>query len=157
MKLLEIPSNSVIIVLDNLKKKLLKKLKDKPLKNIKIITINELRGKLYFDYDEQAIYYLMKKYGYLIDVAKMYIDRMYDVNINNSRTPKIKKIIDLKKELIKENLLTFNPNFREYLNDKTIIFYECNYLKKEDKKMLDDLSNRYKTIYIIFKFEIYFF
>ena len=148
MKLLEIPSNSVIIVLDNLKKKLLKKLRDKPLKNIKIITINELRRKLYFDYDEQAIYYLMKKYSYLIDVAKMYMDRMYEVNINDSKVPKIKKIIDLKEELIKENLLTFSPNFREYLNDKTIVFYECNYLKKEDKKMLDDLANRYKTISI---------
>ena len=64
MKLLEIPSNSVIIVLDNLKKKLLKNLRDNPLKNIKIITINELRRKLYFDYDEQTIYYLMKKYSF---------------------------------------------------------------------------------------------
>ena len=81
------------------------------------MTINELRRKLYFDYDEQAIYYLMKKYGYLIDVAKMYIDRMYEVNIIDSKTPKIKKIIDLKEELIKENLLTFSPNFKEYLRN----------------------------------------
>lgn len=148
MNFLEKLTNAVIIVPNNLKKKLLKKIGNYPLYNVKIITLSELRQKLYFSYDERAIYYLMKKYGYLIDVAKMYIDRMYEVEIKTSNNSKIKKIIDLKEELIKENLLTFSLNFLDYIKDKTVVFYECNLLKKEDISMLNELSKICETKYI---------
>lgn len=144
----KIPTNSVIITLPNLKRKLLKKISNASLKNIKVMTLSELREKFYFSYNERAIYYLMNKYGYVIEVAKMYLTRMYDVNITSSKIPKVQKIIDLKNELLDNDLLIFSPYFKEYLKRKTIIFYECQTLDKLDQKMLDDISDLYQTIYL---------
>ena len=140
MKESKIPANSIVITPANLKAKLLKKLNDNALSNIKVMTLPELRQKLYFTYNEQAIYYLMNKYNYLIDVAKMYLNRMYEVEDNSYDSSKIKKIIDLKQELIQNNLLIYTPNFIEYLKTKTIVFYECNYLDKNEQKMITEIS-----------------
>ena len=115
MEYLKIPANSLIITPTNFKRKLIKQLNKNSLKNIKVMSLTEVRKKFYFDYDERAIYYLMEKYGYLIDVAKMYLERIYEVDIESSKTQKIQKIIDLKKELIANELLTYNPNFIKLL------------------------------------------
>ena len=66
----------IIIVKDNLKNKIIELInKDEGLNNIKIMSLEELKKKYYFCYDEQAIYYLMTKYNYQIDVAKMYLSK----------------------------------------------------------------------------------
>lgn len=148
MKNLTIPNNSIIVTPANNKRNLLRKLNSTTLQNIKIITISELRQKFYFTYDERALYYLMNKYGYLIDVAKMYLTRIFEVEVESSNNSKIQKIIDLKKELIENDLLIYSPNFKEYLKSKTIIFYECNLLDKLDEKMLNEISNICHTKYI---------
>ena len=140
MKKLNIPANAIIITPNNLKKTLLARLSNNDLTNTKVITISELRQKFYFNYDEQAIYYLMTKYGYVIDVAKMYLSRIYEVEEESFDNPKIQKIIDLKKELIENNLLIYSPNFIEYLKNKTILFFECQNLDKLDERMLKEIS-----------------
>ena len=148
MSNLIIPNNSIIVTPVDNKRKLLKELNSKTLQNIKVITILELREKFYFTYDESAIYYLMKKYGYLIDVAKMYLTRIFEVEVESSDNTKIQKIIDLKKELIENDLLIYSPNFKEYLKSKTVIFYECIFLDKLDEKMLNEISKICSTMYI---------
>lgn len=145
MKELKIPNNAIIITPDNLKKKLLKRLNSNKLMNFKIMTLTEVRNKFYFSYDEQAIYYLMNKYNYVIDVAKMYLSKIYEVGDEAFNSPKIKKIIDLKKELIEKKLLIYSPHFIEYIKTKTVIFYECNHLDKLDEKMLKEISKICKT------------
>lgn len=145
MKELKIPANSIVIVPTELKNKLLKKINSSPLKNIKVITLTELRKKFYFTYDERAIYYLMNKYNYMIDVAKMYLSRFYEVENESFNSSKIQKIINLKKELKDNNLLIYSPNFIEYIRNKTIIFYECQLINKLDKKMLNEITKICKT------------
>lgn len=147
MKKLKISENSIIIIKDNLKKTLLKSFSNS-LNTIKIITLTELRSKFYFDYNEQAIYYLMNKYGYCLEVAKMYIDRMYEVSNYSFNSPKIQKIIDLKKELEENKLLIYSNYFKEYLKTKNVIFYECTNLDKLDIKMLDEVSKITNTTYL---------
>ena len=148
MNKFKIPANSIIIAPDNLKKALLKSMSKDTLSNIKVITLTEVRQKFYFNYDERAIYYLMEKYNYVIDVAKMYLSKLYEVNDNPFNSPKIQKIIDLKQELISNNLLKYSPNFIQYLKNKTIFFYECNNIDTLDKKMLNEISKLCKTEYI---------
>lgn len=145
MNISKIPNNSLIIIPNNLKIKILKKLNNHPLKNIKVMTINEVFQKFYFKFDDRAIYYLMKKYEFVYDVAKMYLDRMYEVKITSSKSPKIKKIIDLKKELQEEKLLIYSPNFIEYLKTKKVIFINCRYLDKLEQKLLEDISKITQT------------
>lgn len=148
MNELNIDEFSLVIVPASLKKSFLRKISNNRLKNIKVMTTKELRQKFYFSYDEKAIYYLMKKYNYQIDVAKMYLSKCYEVDLDDDNNTKIKKIIDIKKELKENNLLTFSPHFIEYLKTKTVIFYECRFLDKLDKKLLDDVSLICKTKYI---------
>lgn len=147
MKELKLYGNSIIITKDSLKNYLLKRFSNS-LNDIKIITLTELRRKFYFDYNEQAIYYLMNKYGYQLDVSKMYIDRMYEVSDEVFNSSKIKKIMDLKKELAENKLLIYSDYFKEYLKSKNVIFYECINLDKFDINMLDEVSKLTTTTYV---------
>ena len=48
MNISKIPNNSLVIIPNNLKIKILKKLNNHPLKNIKVMTLNEVFQKFYF-------------------------------------------------------------------------------------------------------------
>jgi len=140
--------NSIIITPSTLKQKLIKELSKQPLKNIKVITLTELKEKYYFTYDEHAIIYLMNKYHYKFDVAKMYLSRLYEVENDSFNSTKIKKIIDLKKELIEQKLLIYTPNFINYLKNKTVYFYECTRITNLEKKLLKEISEITQTKFI---------
>lgn len=137
---LMIEDNSILIVPSQLKIKILKIISEKGLQNIKILTLQELRKNFYFNYDYNAILYLMEKYDYQYDVAKMYLSRFYEVEVNDYDNEKIKKIINLKTELDNNNLLIYNRNFKNFIKNKKIIYYETEPLKKIDKKMFNDLE-----------------
>lgn len=147
MRELKMNKNSVIIIKDELKSNLLKEFSSN-LNNIKIITLRELRKMFYFDYNDQTIYYLMNKYEYCLEVAKMYIDRMYEVCEYSFNSTKIQKIIDLKRELDENKLLIYSDCFKDYLRTKNVIFYECINLDKLDIKMLDEVSQIANTTYL---------
>ena len=102
---LELNTNTIIIVKNNQKKELIKQINQENLSNIKIISLEEFRMKYYFTYDNKAIYYLMKKYNYQLDVAKMYLSHLYEVKSEDFNSKKIKKIISLKEELLNNNML----------------------------------------------------
>lgn len=140
MSKLELKPNTIIIVKNNQKKDLIKNLSQTTLSNVKIISLEEFRKKYYFDYDNKTIYYLMKKYNYQLDVAKMYLSHLYEVGDENFNSSKIQKIISLKEELLKNNLLITNNYFSHYLKDKNIIVYNYQNLTKIDKKMLEELT-----------------
>ena len=55
---------------------------DSKLHNIKFMTKNEFIKNYFFDYDYEAIYYLMKKYKYNLDVCKVYLKNMYVIDID---------------------------------------------------------------------------
>lgn len=136
----DLPNNSILIIPSIIKETTIKKLRQQNISNIKVMTMTELRKKYYFDYDEKAIYHLIKNYGYQYDVAKMYLSHLYEVEENDFNSPQIKKIIELKKDLIKQDLLIKNPFFKPYLKDKILIFYKCNPITKLDSKMIEELK-----------------
>ena len=114
--------NKIIICPNEEKLNILEKYeKDENLHNIKFMTIKEFINNYYFSYNEEAIFYLMNKYNYNIDVAKVYLNNLYFIDIEKKYTHK--KLIflqDIKKELIENKLLHFNNIFKKYIKNKEI-------------------------------------
>lgn len=94
---------------------------DSKLHNIKFMTKNEFIKNYFFDYDYEAIYYLMKKYKYNLDVCKVYLKNMYVIDIDKTyNNEKLKFLKDLKIELIENKLIKFNVFFKNYIKNKNI-------------------------------------
>ena len=88
------------------------------LSNMKFMTKNEYLNKYFFSYDEQAIYYLINKYNYNIDVAKVYLDNLYVIDENkNYKNDKLNFLKELKIDLINNKLLKFSKTFINYLTN----------------------------------------
>lgn len=89
--------------------------------SVKFMTKEEYLKKYFFDYDEEAIFYLMKHYGFHLDVAKVYLKNLYVIDEKKKyHHPKLVFLSCLKKELIENQLLSFSPSFSTYLKGKTI-------------------------------------
>ncbi|MBR2678644.1 MAG: hypothetical protein IKE63_04425, partial [Bacilli bacterium] len=109
----------LIISPNDIKMKLLSL--DNELSNVKYMTKEEYLNKYYFNYDERALYYLMDKYDLNIDVAKVYLNNLYVIDINNTyKDNKLSFLKNIKLDLIKNNLLSFSKNFKKYLEDFNI-------------------------------------
>lgn len=140
MPKVKLKENMLVILKQTDHQKMLEYIDSYGLLNIKIMTIDEFRRKYYFDYDERALYYLIDKYHYQYDVAKMYLSHIYEVEEEDFNSAKIRKIIEIKEELKKENLLYFNESFHTYLQGKTILLYNLKYLDQFELKMLEKLK-----------------
>ena len=115
---------------------------DKELHNIKFMTKNEFFNNYFFSYDDEAIYYLMKKYSLNIDVCKVYLKNLYVIDINKEyNSSKLNFLKDLKKELLDNKLLIFNNGFKEYLKDKEIVIKNYYDLDLYEEKILNYESN----------------
>ena len=130
----------LVIVKNNIKNMLIEELNNSGLMNVKVMSLEEVRGKYYFTYDERAIYYLMKKYGYQVDVARMYLKQITKVSDEDFGNEKIRTIINLRDELRSNNLLIYNNGFKNYLRGKNIVIYNYYDLSKYDLKLINDLE-----------------
>ena len=61
------PNEEKIKILDYLSK-------ENKLYDIKFMTKEEYKKNYYFDYTEKTLYYLLKKYNFNLDVAKVYLN-----------------------------------------------------------------------------------
>lgn len=141
MQKLELEENTILVVPKSMQKKIVKLLGIQSLQNTKVMTLEELRKKFYFDYDKRAIYYLMQQYHYQYDVAKMYLSRLYEVDKEDFGSAKIRKIIELKEELATQQLLIYQPLFSEYLKTKSIALYQVEPLSRVDRILIEELRN----------------
>ena len=130
----------IIICNNNTKKYLLKN--SKTLSNNKYYTLSEFINNYYFDYDYKTILYVMKKYNVKYDIAKEYLDNLIYVEDKKYNIEKLDFLVNLKKELIDNNLLIFNPYFKKNLDD--IVIYDN--LTKFDKYLLKNLDYSVKEI-----------
>jgi ATP-dependent helicase/DNAse subunit B len=130
----------IIITNNSNKKYILKKLSsDKKIYNLKFFTFLELKKKLFFDYDVKTLEYVMINYKVSLDIAKMYLDNLY--YLKEYKSGKLKFLNELKRELDDKGLLVYDKSFKDYLNSKEIILYDFSYLSKEQKIILNELSN----------------
>ena len=137
----KLKDNTILVLKNNTKNKIIEEIREKSFLNIKFMTLKELREQLYFKYDEKTIYYLINKYHYNYDVAIKYLNNLYYVEDKDYNDKKIKKLIDLKEELTKENLLYYNNLFKNSLKNRNIIIYNHYFLSKFDLKLINKLKN----------------
>lgn len=127
--------NHDLVITDN-KNNILKYLSDNNLiLNIKIMTLKEFKDN-YFGYlDSEALYYLVKKYNYKYDVAKMYMDNFLFLD-------------DLYKKLDEKKLIRKNIFFKDSFKRVILINqYPDLYIKKElDKYEVVTLNDEVKDI-----------
>ena len=118
----EILSDNTLIICDSdIKKKILSHLNTiNDIYDIKFMNINEVIKRLFFDYDEKTIYYLMNKYNIKYEIAKIYIDNIYYIKNKKYNNKKLDMLVDLKKELEDNNLLIKDNLFIDYIKEKNI-------------------------------------
>lgn len=127
--------NSIVIVNSCNKVNLIKEISKSELSDIKVMTFNELRDKLFFSYDEQAIYEVMKLENVSCGIAKKYIENLYWIDEIGSS--KVKNLLQIKEHLMDNGLLVSNPLFKSVLATKKIYIYDIPYLTKEEEKILN--------------------
>ena len=116
------------------------------LEDIKYMTKEEYLKHYYYEYDEKAIYYLMNKYKYNIDVAKVYLDNMIYIDIDKKyKNNKINFLKDLKKDCINNNLFIYHSTFKEYIKDKIIEIRNVYNLNKYEEIALS-YKEEYKEV-----------
>ena len=142
-----VKDDTVLVVPNSIKESVITTITEqKPLTNIKYISLEELRRKVIFDYDERAIFYLMEKYNIKYDVAKIYLDNIIYVCESDSKDKKITKLLEIKRE-IEENKLNIINMYNEYKN-KNIIVYGYHFISEFDLGMLKKLSDKVNVISI---------
>jgi len=134
--------NLVLIVPSNIKDSLIEKVRrENKLLDITFITKSEFIKKVTFDYDNKTIYYLMNKYNIKYEVAKIYLDNIYYISDKEYKSSKLNKLVDIKKELIDNNLLIIDKYYSNYLKSKNICVYGFDYIDKYFLSILNKFDN----------------
>ena len=134
--------NKILIIPNKIKNKIIEKYRsNNKLQDIKFMTMNEFINNYYFSYDYKTIKYLMDKYNYSYEVALTYVKNLYYIKEYNYKEEKLKKLYNLKKELIENNLLIFNEGFRVYIKDKDIEVKYFDSLNKLEQETFNKLEN----------------
>jgi len=138
----------IIICPTEEKYKLLKKENSsKKLVNQKFMTKEEFKRNYFFSYTEKALAFLMNKYHYHIDVAKTYLKNLYIIDDNKFyKEGKLRLLQTIKKDLLANNLLIINTEFKEYLKNKKIIVKNYDLDKYEEEIFHYRYSYRKKKI-----------
>lgn len=131
--------NTLIVCPNSLKMQILLEQREQTtLYNLKFMTKEEFKNNYYFSYNEKTLFYLMKKYHYNLDVAKVYLKNLYVIDeTKNYSNEKLNFLKNLKIELKQENLLIENPNFKKYLSTKKILTLNYYDLDKYEEEMLN--------------------
>lgn len=149
--------NVLLICPNEYKEKILLDISNKKIIcNIKYMTIDEYKKNYYFDYSIDAIYYLINKYNMKVDNARDYLDNLYYVSDKCYHNKKLDYLVSLKKELEENNLLIYNPLFKNSIINYQVVIYGYGNLDDYTLKMFNNpivISNELKKK----KYNIYHF
>ncbi|MBE6156566.1 MAG: hypothetical protein E7161_02355 [Firmicutes bacterium] len=142
MNINDIQDNTIIICESEYKNYLLKKLtKNHIFLNVKFYSKKEFLKDFLFSYNEKAVYYLVKKYQYKVEIAKMYLENLYYVDDSKEyKNPKLIHLVKLKKELNAQKLLTYNKNFEKYLGKHKILVVGYPFLDNYELEIFNNLN-----------------
>ncbi len=113
---------NVLIIKDEAKESLLDLFSGK-LINIKLITLSEFKKKYFFDYNNECVYYICNKYNVIPEIASIYLNNLYYIN-KDIGDSKVRFLLELKRDLINNNLLHENKLFREFINNSKIVCFD---------------------------------
>lgn len=135
----QLTDNILMICPNSEKMKILNSLNsDNKLHDIKFMTKEEFKNNYYFKTNEQTLYYILNKYHYNLDVAKVYLKNLYVIDESKTyKSPKLNFLKNLKIELKDHNLLEENKTFRNYIKTKNIVVKNYYDLDKYEEEMLN--------------------
>lgn len=129
-------NNSILVIPNNLKNGVLNYINNyESFLNIKLMTLDEVKRNIYFDYSEEAILYVMDKYRVKSNIARIYLENIYYIFDGSIDSKKACFLEELKNELLERNLLIINDFFSLFL-DRKFIVYGFSYINKFYMKML---------------------
>ena len=113
----------ILVCPSEVKKQILLEQSEKQeLENIKFMSKHDFFSHVFFSYDNQAIYYIMKQYHCPVSIAKEYLNNLYFIEDKEYQSKKLCFLRDLKQELMKKNLLTISQPFQGSLPRKELGF-----------------------------------
>ena len=137
-------NDSILIVPSQIKEKILTEMNKKSkLFNVKLVEINEFKREYFFDYTTETIFYVMKHYNYDYEFSLDIINNLYFLSSENYNHEKLKFLLNIKNELINNNLLIFDNVFKIALENKKIYVYGYDYINNFYKKMFSTLNVNY--------------
>lgn len=137
-------NDSILIVPSQIKEKILTEMNKKSkLFNVKLMEINEFKREYFFDYTTETIFYVMKHYNYDYEFSLDIINNLYFLSSENYNHEKLKFLLNIKNELINNNLLIFDNVFKIALENKKIYVYGYDYINNFYKKMFSTLNVNY--------------
>lgn len=114
--------NNLIICPNTLKRKIVNEINsNNKIVSFRIMDLIEFKKNYFFDYDKKAIYYLMKKLNLKYEIVLEYIEACYYIESKKYNSTKLNQLLDIKNDLINNNLLIFDDNFKYYLSNTNII------------------------------------
>lgn len=143
-------SDSILIIPNNIKTKVLDRLSQEAvLYNIKIMSFGELKKGLLFDYTNEAIFALMKKYKINYGVSKNYINDLYCLKDSTYENKKLKHLLEIKNYLDSKDLLIKDTLFANLLKSKKKIYvFGFDYINKFNSYLLELASEYVQVIKI---------
>lgn len=143
-----IEQDSILVIPNNIKDKVLSYLDgiDEVI-NIKIMSFYDLKKGLFFDYTNEAIYYIMQHYHVNYGVAKNYINDLYNITEVTYDNDKLNFLLEIKNDLDKHNMLIKDDLFTNLLKSKNKLYvFGFDYIKKYEHYLLDIASKYIKLI-----------
>ena len=139
-------NNNLLIVPSNIKEKILEEQnKKEELVNTKIMTLKEFINHYYFTYDKKTIYYLSENYNLKVSTAIEYLNNLIYIEDKKYNSKKLNNLVEIKKDLINNNLLTYDPLFKELLKNYNINVEYPN-LDKFYINIFDSLNAKYMDV-----------
>lgn len=141
-------NNSILLVPNNIKNKILKYIDDnKLLINIKLMTFRDLKVGLLYDYKSDAIYHVMKSESVSYETAKDFINNTYYLNEESYKDNKLNKILNIKNDLKVNELLIEDPLFINLLKSKSKMYiYGFTSINKLQDYLLELVSKHIDVI-----------
>ena len=138
----QLENDSILIIPKNLKTKVLVYLNDNNIiKSLKILTFNDLKKGLFFDYGSDAAKETMDYLQVSLDVAKNYLNNLYYITEEKYDNDKLNMLLDLKKHLLNKNLLIQDNLFKYLLKSKKKVYvYGFDYINRFNMYILDKVK-----------------
>lgn len=151
-----INDNTLVVCPTGFKDSVLEYLRsEKMIRNIRFMTLEEFRKNCLFDYDLEAVRYLMNKESLSNDNARELIENLYYVGDTVYNNDKLDHLVSLKQELESKGLLKKNPLFIKHLKNVQVVAAGYGRLDRFSRELLgkDGLQfERVKRHYILHSF-----
>lgn len=160
MNLVEyISGETLLIIPNNIKSKVLDYFNNvSNIMNVKIMSLEEVKKHIYFDYDIEAKLFVMDNYNLKSDIVSVILDNLYLIENRSYSDYKLSFLKKVKQMLDENNLLLYDDLFLEFIKNKNIIVYgyskidkfSMNMLEKINAKIIDvDTSFKQNDVYLL--------